>query len=304
MTANSKRLTMGPVLFNWPVAQWRDFYFRIADEAPVDRVYLGEVICSKRTPFFEPLYPEIVERLQRAGKEVVLSTLAEVMIRRDRQCVQALCETEGVEIEANDVSALDYVQPRPHSIGSYLNVYNEETLRHLALRGARHFCLPPELPFTSLQVMAAEASALQVALEVQVFGRYSLALSARCYHARAHDKTKDSCQYVCDQDPDGLVLNTVTGTPFLAINGIQTLSHAFLNLLHEMQAMSAAGIQYFRLSPQTQDMVQVSWIFRDLLDEKCAARDADARLQALAIPAPFSNGFYHGRPGYIRVVNA
>ncbi len=34
-------LTLGPVLFNWPAETWRDFYFRIADEAPVDIVYLG-----------------------------------------------------------------------------------------------------------------------------------------------------------------------------------------------------------------------------------------------------------------------
>ncbi|HUI94161.1 MAG TPA: U32 family peptidase, partial [Xanthobacteraceae bacterium] len=36
-------LTLGPVLFNWPADRWRDFYVRIADEAPVDRVCVGEV---------------------------------------------------------------------------------------------------------------------------------------------------------------------------------------------------------------------------------------------------------------------
>ena len=44
-------LTLGPVLFNWPVGRWVDFYARVADEAPVDRVCLGEVVCSKRQPF-------------------------------------------------------------------------------------------------------------------------------------------------------------------------------------------------------------------------------------------------------------
>ena len=39
-------LTLGPNLFNWAPEQWRDFYFRIADEAPVETVYLGETICS------------------------------------------------------------------------------------------------------------------------------------------------------------------------------------------------------------------------------------------------------------------
>jgi len=40
-------LTLGPLLFNWNPEQRRDFYARIADEAPVDCVYLGEVILLK-----------------------------------------------------------------------------------------------------------------------------------------------------------------------------------------------------------------------------------------------------------------
>ena len=49
-------ITLGPVLFNWQPERWRDFYFRIADEAPVATVYLGETVCSKRAPLFEPHY--------------------------------------------------------------------------------------------------------------------------------------------------------------------------------------------------------------------------------------------------------
>ena len=41
--ANKSELTLGPLLFNWQPEAWRDFYFRIADEAPVTTVYLGEV---------------------------------------------------------------------------------------------------------------------------------------------------------------------------------------------------------------------------------------------------------------------
>lgn len=52
MAAAKAELTMGPVLFHWPVETLRDFYFHIADEAPVDNVCLGEVVCHKRAPFF------------------------------------------------------------------------------------------------------------------------------------------------------------------------------------------------------------------------------------------------------------
>lgn len=50
MQPSACELTLGPVLFNWTPEVWRDFYFRVANEAPVTIVYLGEVICSKRAP--------------------------------------------------------------------------------------------------------------------------------------------------------------------------------------------------------------------------------------------------------------
>lgn len=34
-------LTLGPVFFHWSNDRLRDFYRRIADEAPVDRVHIG-----------------------------------------------------------------------------------------------------------------------------------------------------------------------------------------------------------------------------------------------------------------------
>ncbi len=51
--AAKAQLTLGPLLYHWDAEKRRDFYFKIADEAPVDCVYLGEVICSKREPYFE-----------------------------------------------------------------------------------------------------------------------------------------------------------------------------------------------------------------------------------------------------------
>ena len=53
MTMQDMRLTLGPIPFHWAEQEKMDFYAAIADEAPVDTVYLGEVICSKRAPFFD-----------------------------------------------------------------------------------------------------------------------------------------------------------------------------------------------------------------------------------------------------------
>lgn len=294
-------LTLGPILFHWPAEQKLDFYARIADEAPVDTVYLGEVICSKRAPFFESHYQEVAERLMRGGKKVVFSSLAEVMLKRERNMMAGFCEVEDFEVEINDTSGLWHIGSRPHRIGPLMNVYNEETMTLLAGKGATHFGLPVELPGESVAVLAARAGELGVGVEVQVFGRLPLAISARCYHARAYGRIKDNCQFICEEDPDGMPLNTLDGNSFLSINGIQTLSHTYLNLLGELDEMRHLGVSHFRLSPHKQDMVAVAGIFRDRLDEKVSADQATARLSTLEIPAPFANGFWHHKPGYQQV---
>ncbi|MBS1269270.1 MAG: hypothetical protein MAG794_00218 [Gammaproteobacteria bacterium] len=300
-------LTMGPALFNWKPETWRDFYFQVADESCVDTVYLGEIVCAKRTPFFEPCYAQVTERLQRAGKQVVFSTLIEVMTERERRITVDLCARDGLLVEANDAAALYHLRGKPHRVGPFVNTYNEQTLAFLAAKGAEHMTLPWELPHGSLAILAGKAAALDVTLEVPVYGRMPLALSARCYHARAHGRVKDNCQFVCDQDPDGMELKTLQGAPFLVINGIQTLSHTCLNLTHELPELCEMGIGAFRLSPHSRDMVETADLFRGVLDRRFSAGKATARLEALGLnrdrgardqAVPFSNGFYHGQAGY------
>jgi hypothetical protein len=72
------RLTLGSILFHWSAEEKCDFYARIADEAPVDTVYLGEVICSKRTPFFDQHLPRVIERLERGGNPCPLPSVYEL----------------------------------------------------------------------------------------------------------------------------------------------------------------------------------------------------------------------------------
>ncbi len=237
MNGAQTELTLGPNLFNWAPERWRDFYFRIADEAPVSVVYLGETICSKRAPLLLDYYEAVSERLGAAGKTVVHSTLGETASRLDRRLVSDVCERTSDLIEANDASAAFHLRGRPHYIGPLINVYNEETLRFLASKGAQNICLPIELPFSATRVLCAAAAAEKMTIEIQVFGRQSLALSARCYHARAHGRTKDTCRFVCENDPDGLVLTTLERTPFLVANGVQTLSYEYLNLVQEIPAL-------------------------------------------------------------------
>ncbi len=291
------KLTLGPVFFNWAPEAWRDFYFGIADEAPVDSVCLGEVVCSKRRPLFEPHLAAVVERLERAGKEVVFSTPVLIVGERETAQLRAIAATEGRLVEANDISAVALLAGRPHAIGPFVNVYNEATLACLVERGAARVCLPVELPAESLAVLAASSDA---ELEVQVFGRLPLAISARCYHARSRGLLKNNCQFVCDQDPDGMDVETLDGVPFLAINGPQILSSTYCNLWGELKALKEMGIRRFRLSPHNTDMVQVARLFRDGLDGRDPPQ-AEKRLAKLVNGAAFSNGFFHGVEGWAPV---
>ncbi|MCC7259410.1 MAG: U32 family peptidase [Alphaproteobacteria bacterium] len=289
-------LSLGPLLFNWPADKARDFYFRMAEEAPVDTVYLGEVVCAKRLPFNQHYVPEVLERLQRAGKRVVLSTLALVMDKRDMDSVRAVVEMAGdIGVEANDLSAIALLEGRRFAVGPYVNVYNESTLRYFEEKGARHICLPVELSAESLRVLAAARK--ESTLEMQVFGRLPLAIASRCYHARAQGKHKDGCQYVCEEDADGLTVRTLDREQFLAVNGLQTLSYTYSHMLGELEALCAMGIHHFRLSPHDTDMVEVSRIYRALLDKKIDSGEAIRKMAVLLPDATFSNGFYYGNEG-------
>lgn len=287
-------LTLGPVLFNWPTENWIAFYRRIANEAPVDRVCIGDVVCSKRWPFIADHIPEVIETLTRAGKSVILSTPILPTLRREHRIVDEFLAMPDVMVEANDVSALARLSGRPHAIGPYINVYNEGTLRHLAHHGATAICVPPELPLDSIRALSAIED---VMLEVWAFGRLPLAISARCYHARLHHLSKDSCQFVCSNDPDGRVVDDLDGRGFVAINGVQTLSYTYGNLIGDIDQLAAAGVRLLRISPHAADMVAVARLFREVIDRRLSAEEAEQKLTELMPAASYSNGFLHGRPG-------
>jgi collagenase-like PrtC family protease len=289
---DSGKLTLGPLLYHWTADKRRDFYFRIADEAEVDCVYLGEVVCSKREPFFDPYIDAVVTRLAAAGKQVVRSTLAMMTLDREVAAARALAET-GVLVEANDVACLQEVSGRPHVIGPYINVFNEGAHDFLVDGGAVRIVLPVEVTAQAVRVLAGRS----VETELLVFGRQPLAVAMRCYHARSHGLSKDACQFVCERDPDGLPADTIDGHGLLAVNGTQTLSNGYLVLLQDLAALRAMGVTHFRLSPQDIDMVAVARTYRSVLDGYITPNESAEDLRWLTAETPWQNGFLHGREG-------
>lgn len=273
------KLSVGPILYLWERAAALTFYASLCD-APVDIVYLGEVVCSKRRVLHREDWRDVASMLRSAGKEVVFSTLALIEAESELATLARLVEQAPGLIEANDYACADCIGDRPFVAGPHLNVYNESTLQVLARRGARRWVAPVELP---LEVVATLAASRPRGLEIEVFayGRLPLAFSARCFTARAHRRQKDDCEFVCGDYPDGITIYSREDQPFLTLNGIQTQSAAVQNLLPHIPALHDAGVDVLRLSPQSRDFLTVAHAFREAL-----------HAAAVTLPAPFLPGGY------------
>ncbi len=289
-------LTVGPIAFFWSAEQVRAFYRTLAD-TPVQRVVIGEWVCSKRLPFWQHEIPAAVEVLQAAGKEVALSTLTLITLKRERRQTAELFAS-GLPVEIADLTALQHLpEGAPFWVGPTVNVYNEGTLEWLAAKGAQRICLPPELPLESVAQLARAGQDAGVAVEVWGHGRAPLAISGRCYHARLHDRAKDSCQFVCAEDPDGRTVETLEGQPFLTVNGVQTLSYTHMSVAGQADALRDAGVAALRLSPQPGDFAAVARLYAQLLESGLSPQDALAGLRRIQPGAIFAQGFLEARPG-------
>lgn len=289
-------LTVGPNFFFWDAEAVRTFYRDLA-ATPMARVVLGEVVCSKRLPFWQDEIPTAVDTLQAVGKEVALTSLALITLKRERKLTADLIEA-GLPVEVNDLSALIHIPPgHPFWVGPLVNVYNEGTLRWLIRRGARRVCLPPELTLDAVGVLARIGRDEGVPVEVWGHGRLPLAISARCYHARLHDRTKDSCQFVCGDDPDGRDVDTVDGQRFLTVNGVQTLSQSTASMALRIEVLRDAGVAALRLSPQSRDFAAVCRAYAGRLAGACTGTELEALLRPLVPAGTLSDGFLTGPAG-------
>lgn len=294
-TTMRAELILGPVLYLWEPGAWRDFYHRIADEADVDTVVIGEVVCSKRMHFHDALLDGVVERLTAAGKSVRVASLALVTLERELKLTHRLVE-RGLPVEVSELSGHAAMRGRSHAVGPLVNVYNAATANVLAKGGATSICLPPELPLGAIRAIAAGSP--RIGIEVFAFGRVPLAISARCAHARIKGQTKDNCRFVCGEDPDGLMVDTLDGQRFLALNGVQTMSGSVQCLLADVPALLASGVSGLRLSPQMCDMAAVASLYRATAEGLMAGEEALEKVRSL-YPAMYSNGFLHAVPGHV-----
>lgn len=284
------KLSLGPLQYFWPRERVLAFYREAADW-PLDAIYLGETVCSKRRELRTRDWIALAQELAASGKQIVLSSLSLLEAESELGALQRLVENGRFLVEANDMSAVQLCRERGLQFvgGPTLNVYNHHALRLLREDGLCRLVLGVEQGRELVQALReaalAEGDALPE-LEVIAWGRLPLAYSARCFTARALDITKDQCGFRCIEHPDGLPLATREGQPFLVINGIQVQGHEICDLSPELPELREVGIDILRLYPQAESMAGVVAHF-DL------ARHSPTALPRLGA----RNGYWHAQPG-------
>lgn len=295
------KLSLGPILTYWSREDTLAFYAAAADW-PLDIVYLGETVCSRRHLLRLADWLEIAASLAAAGKEVVLSTQTLIESESDLKTLRRIVADGGFLVEANEWGAVRLLaeQGAPFVAGSSLNAYNPDTLALLAELGARRWVPPVE---ASRELLAAMPVPGGMETELFAYGRLPLAHSARCFTARRYNLQKDDCGFRCLDHPDGLLLATREGQDFLVVNGPQTQSAAVMSLAHRLTELAATGIDILRLSPQWRHMDRVVALWREVVDGALAPAAASGRLSPLMPGAP-CDGYWLGGAGMAGEVQA
>lgn len=291
------RLSLGPVLYFWSRPTLEDFYQQHIN-SPVDVIYLGETVCAKRRSLKPAEWIELGKQLAKSGKQIVLSTLALVEAGSDLSGVKQLCSNGELLVEANEMGAVQLMaeQKLPFVAGPSLNIYNAYTLKELHKKGLSRWVMPVELDATTLADIVNDAQTLgfgdDIETEVFAFGRLPLAYSARCFTARFRNVPKDNCQFVCQDYPEGLAMDSQEGEAFFNINGIQTQSGRIQHLLPHWQQMQELGVDLLRISPQPAHTTEIIQRYHQNINN--ASQDNDIKHY---LSAPACDGYWRGESG-------
>jgi len=284
------KLSLGPILYYWPKKQILDFY-EAAQDFPINTIYLGEAVCSKRHELRTGDWLDLAKSLTHTGKQIVISTLALIEARSELGAIKKLCNNGELLVEANDMAAVQVLREKglPFVAGTSINIYNPQTLSVLAKAGLQRWVMPVELGRESLtHILNSPDYPQYVETEVFSYGRLPLAYSARCFTARAYDLPKAACQYSCIKHPNGMDLKTQEQQQLFTVNGIQTMSGHCYNLVHSCAEMKNMGVDILRISPESQDMTKIVTQFKEALD---------GHFISAPLASDQANGYWHNEAG-------
>ena len=298
MKDNHMKLTIGPVLFDWKKEELLRFYDEMAD-MPVDRVYLGEVVCVKKKGLSVKDLEEVGKKLEKAGKEVIVSTLAVVSNEDELELVREVTKLP-YPVEANDMSVFnmlttDHSPPTTHEViaGPHITTYNAPSIEFLQGLGVKRVVFPVELSRDSIRHCIQNTG---IYSEVIAHGKVPLAFSWRCYTSRVYGLNKANCQYHCKQHPDGMLLKTIDGEPIFTINGTSVLSALTYTLVEVIEDLKTIGVKAIRISPQYQHTKRIVDVFKKRI-EGIVGPDEGLEMLKETSPLGFCNGWYFGKAG-------
>ena len=281
------KLSLGPIQFFWQKETLLEFYLQMLD-APLDIIYLGETVCSRRQKMRFDDWFGLAQDLADSGKEIILSSQVLLESESDLKRLRKITGQTQFKIEANDMGAVKLA--REHGIPFVPGA----TLQLFQNLGAYRWVAPAELARDKVAAIALSDTSVET--ELFAWGKIPLAYSSRCFTARHYNLNKDSCEFRCLDHEHGLTMNTREHKPFLTINGIQTMSYGSQMLLPHHQEIADAGVGVLRLSPQLIEMPRIIELHRAVLDGTTDADTACAELQEYATGTPV-DGYWRGQPG-------
>ena len=294
------KITLGPIPFLWEKERILSFYKEVS-ATPVSTVYLGEVVCSKRSVLGRDTIEAIARMLSDAGKEVVVSTLGLITHRDELNFIESLCSLP-LNIEVNNIGVLNLCPDKSRVIcGPHLAIYNAPAAKFLAGLGIRRIVFMPELSQQAIESLSLSVPSVEK--EIIAFGNLPLAFSWRCYTARALNLSKTNCAIVCNKYPSGMPLETMEGMPLFNINGTQLMSEKKVCMIEQINILRSFGIGHLRIIPQEHHTSEIVAIFNKTLTGDLSVPTALEVLKKFA-PAGISNGWFHGRAGWEYVEEA
>ncbi len=279
------KLALGPLLYYWPRETVLAFY-RDCARWPVDTVYLGETVCSRRRELKLADWISIGEDLARAGKEVVLSTSELIESDADLRTMHSVADNGTFRVEANDMAAVRALAGKgPFVAGPFLNVYNAGTLALLAELGATRWVAPVELSREGIAAVGAEAPA-GMETEIFAYGRLPLAVRRAASRRATTTSPRTTASSAASSTPTGSPSTRRMASTSSCLNGVQTQSACVQSLVAERGRRARPARTCCACRRSRKRMGEVVAVFREARDGALAPREAAARLAPLMPAAP------------------
>ncbi len=299
-------ITLGPVLFDWSKDDFYSFYDSVCD-MPVDRVYIGEVVCVKKKGMGLNDIDKIAAKLEDAGKKVVLSTLGIMSNEKELALARALVG-RNYAVEANDMGVFNMIEDmsvgtigeglggegKDLTAGPLIINYNKETIDVMQDMGVSRVVFPVELAKESIRHNMECKSNMD--FEVFAHGKAPLAFSWKCYTLKSYGLIRGQCENQCAMDPDGMELKSLDGEPTFTINGTSILSAYTYNLVEYVEDIKSLGMTAIRISPHYKHTGQIVDVYKRRIDGKISGGEGLEELKPTS-PQGFCNGYYAGGAG-------